>query len=256
MDLGLLAICFALLVVASLYSSVGHGGASGYLAILSLTAYGAMEAAWLKQHAWCLNLIVAGIAFYHYHKAGHHVSKLTFPFIAASVPFAFFGGYMIVDGAIYDSLLSITLVWAAYRLVSIRDEVNEIELNPPEMAVALPVGSGIGLMSGVVGVGGGIFLSPVILLKRWASPKAAAATAALFIWVNSAAGIAGAALSEQLDLDTTTLLPFAVAVLVGGVIGSRYGSEIAPQLAVRRLLVVVLIVAAARRVLGMMGFWP
>lgn len=255
MDLSLLAICFALLVVAALYSSVGHGGASGYLAVLSLTTYGAMEAAWLKQHAWCLNLIVAGIAFYHYHKAGHHVSKLTFPFIAASVPFAFFGGYMRVDGAIYDSLLSITLIWAAYRLVSIRDEVNEIELNPPEMAVALPVGSGIGLMSGVVGVGGGIFLSPVILLKKWASPKAAAATAALFIWVNSAAGIAGAALSEQLDLDTTTLLPFAVAVLMGGVIGSRFGSEIAPQLAIRRLLVVVLIVAAARRVLGMMGLW-
>ena len=256
MDLGLLAICFALLVVASLYSSVGHGGASGYLAVLSLTTYGAMEAAWLKQHAWCLNLIVAAIAFYHYHKAGHHVSKLTFPFIAASIPFALFGGYMKVDGVIYDSLLSITLVWAAYRLMSIRDEFAEIELNPPGMGVSLPVGSGIGLMSGVVGVGGGIFLSPVILMKRWASPKAAAATAALFIWVNSAAGIAGAAMSEQLDLDVTTLLPFAAAVLIGGVVGSRYGSEIAPQLTVRRLLVVVLIVAAARRVLGMMGFWP
>ena len=256
MDLGLLAICFALLVVASLYSSVGHGGASGYLAVLSLTTYGAMEAAWLKQHAWCLNLIVAAIAFYHYHKAGHHVSKLTIPFIAASIPFALFGGYMKVDGVIYDSLLSITLVWAAYRLMSIRDEFAEIELNPPGMGVSLPVGSGIGLMSGVVGVGGGIFLSPVILMKRWASPKAAAATAALFIWVNSAAGIAGAAMSEQLDLDVMTLLPFAAAVLIGGVVGSRYGSEIAPQLTVRRLLVVVLIVAAARRVLGMMGFWP
>ena len=140
--------------------------------------------------------------------------------------------------------------------MSIRDELAEIELNPPGMGVSLPVGSGIGLMSGVVGVGGGIFLSPVILMKRWASPKAAAATAALFIWVNSAAGIAGAAMSEQLDLDVMTLLPFAAAVLIGGVVGSRYGSEIAPQLTVRRLLVVVLIVAAARRVLGMMGFWP
>ena len=100
MEWGLVAICLALLIVAALYSSVGHGGASGYLAVLSLTTYGSMESAWLKQHAWCLNLIVAAIAFYHFHRAGHHVPKLTVPFIVASIPMAMVGGYLAVDGVV------------------------------------------------------------------------------------------------------------------------------------------------------------
>ena len=252
MDLGLFAICFALLVVASLYASVGHGGASGYLAILSLTSYGMMEAAWLKQHAWCLNLIVAAIAFYHYHKAGYHVAKLTLPFVLMSVPLAMIGGYVRVDGAIYDTLLSITLIWAAYRLISIKNEIDEVETLVPELKVAVPVGGGIGLMSGVVGVGGGIFLSPVMLLNKWASPKVVAATSALFIWVNSAAGLGGAAMSGQLDLDVGVLLPFSIVVLIGGFVGSKFGS-IAPQQIIRKILVGVLIIAAARRVLAMFG---
>ena len=98
-------------------------------------------------------------------------------------------------------------------------------------------------------MGGGIFLSPILLLKGWATPKGAAATSALFIWVNSLAGLGGAALSEQLVLDFEVLLPFAGAVLVGGFMGSRYGAEIAPQHVVRRLLVVVLLMAAAKRIL-------
>lgn len=247
MDLGLLAICFALFVVASLYASVGHGGASGYLAILSLTSYGMMEATWLKQHAWCLNLIVAAIAFYHYHKAGYHVPKLTFPFVAASVPFAVLGGYLLVDGGIYDLMLSICLIVAAWRLWVVR--IDGLEINDvPSWKMAAPIGGGIGLLSGIVGVGGGIFLSPVLMLKKWATPKGAAATAALFVWVNSLAGLSGAALSNQLVVDLEVLLPFAGAVLVGGFVGSRYGAEIAPQQMVRKLLVIVLIVAAARRI--------
>ena len=107
-----------------------------------------------------------------------------------------------------------------------------------------------------MGVGGGIFLSPILLLKKWASPKAAAATAALFIWVNSAAGMVGAAMSEQLNLELGVLLPFSAAVLVGGFVGSRYGSDVAPQQMVRQLLVVVLVFAAARRMLAMIGLWP
>ena len=109
MDLGLLAICFALFIVAMLYASVGHGGASGYLAILSLSTYGVMEAAWLKQHAWCPNLVVAAIAFWHFHRAGHHVSRLTIPFVVASVPLAMYAGFLRVDGVLYDLLLSVCL---------------------------------------------------------------------------------------------------------------------------------------------------
>ena len=103
-------LLIGLFIMAILYSSVGHGGASGYLAIMSLTSYGLMESAWLKQHAWFLNLIVASLAFYYYRKEGFHDIKLTRPFVIASIPMAFIGGYLFIDGAVYDLLLSLTLV--------------------------------------------------------------------------------------------------------------------------------------------------
>jgi len=246
MEWVLVAICLALMTVAALYSSVGHGGASGYLAVLSLTTYGSMESAWLKQHAWCLNLVVAAIAFYHFHRAGHHVPKLTVPFIVASIPMAMVGGYLAVDGAVYDLLLSICLLAAAWRLFT--TNVSDVEVNSePSWGIAAPVGGTIGFASGIIGVGGGIFLSPVLLLKKWATPKGAAATSALFIWVNSLAGLGGATLSGQLTLEWGVLFPFVAAVLVGGFIGSRYGAEVAPQQMVRKLLVMVLIVATTKR---------
>ena len=246
MEWVLVAICLALMVVATLYSSVGHGGASGYLAVLSLTTYGTMEAAWLKQHAWCLNLVVAAIAFYHFHRAGHHIPKLTIPFIVASIPMAMIGGYLTVDGAVYDLLLSACLLAAAWRLFTVNTTDSVVECEP-QWNIATPVGGSIGFASGVIGVGGGIFLSPILLLKKWATPKGAAATSALFIWVNSLAGLGGAALSGQLILEMGVLFPFVGAVLIGGFIGSRYGAEVAPQQMVRKLLVMVLIVAATKR---------
>ena len=242
-------ICVALLLVATLYSSVGHGGASGYLAVLSLTSFAAMEAAWLKQHAWCLNLVVAAIAFWHYRRAGHHIPRLTIPFIVVSVPFAMLGGYLRVDGTLYDLLLSICLVLAAWRLYTIPNGIRGDEILDLKPIHAAPVGGTIGLVSGVIGVGGGIFLSPVLLFKKWATPKTAAATSALFIWMNSLAGLSGAALSGQMMLDLNSLLPFVVAVLFGGFVGSRFGADFAPQQMVRRLLVVVLLFAAAKSVI-------
>ena len=252
-ELELVFILFGLFIVAILYSSVGHGGASGYLAILSFTTYGVMSSAWLKQHAWCLNLAVSGIAFYHYHKANHHIPKLTWPFVVGSVPFAILGGYLIVDGVIYDTLLSIVLVWAAYRLLRINDDVNDNFLNIPPKKVAYPIGGGIGFVSGIIGVGGGIFLSPIMLLNRWATPKNIAATSALFIWINSAAGIFGAIISNQLSMDFQVLIPFVIVVIVGGYIGSKYGAVFAPQNSVRKLLVIVLLIAATKRVIELIG---
>ena len=133
-------ILAGLFLVALLYSSVGHGGGSGYLAILSLTSYGTMEVGWLKQYAWCLNLIVAGIAFWHYSKAGHHVREMTVPLVGASVPFALIGGYLRVDGALYDTLLSVTLIWAAWRLLLIKRDFVGVGIGPPGLREALPVG--------------------------------------------------------------------------------------------------------------------
>lgn len=247
-------ILLGLLLVATLYSSVGHGGASGYLAVLSLTSYGVMESSWLKQQVWCLNIVVASIAFYHYRKAGHHIPKLTLPFVAGSIPFAILGGYLVVNGDIYDILLSIALVWAAWRLVSVKNEIVDEPVEVVDVKSALPVGAAIGLASGVVGVGGGIFLSPILLLKKWATPKAAAATAAIFILVNSIASLIGAGLSGQLDLDIGVLAPFSFVVLIGGMVGANYGAEVAPQQLVRKLLVVVLTIAAAKRLLGLIWF--
>ena len=251
MDQGfaLFVICFGLFCISILYSSVGHGGASGYLAILSLTAYGGMESAWLKQHVWVLNLVVAGLAFFHYSKAGHHSSSKTIPFLLASVPFAFIGGYLRVDGTIYDTLLSITLLYAAIRLLQVRKDDASFIVQDPEKTQAYAFGGIIGLFSGIIGVGGGIFLSPLLLLKQWATPKSAAATAALFIWVNSASGLLGAATSGQLVLETQTLVPFIIAVLIGGFLGSRYGSLRAHQSTIRNILVAVLLLASTKRIL-------
>ena len=151
-----------------------------------------------------------------------------------------------MNGAIYDLLLSICLVVAAWRLFTMRVGDSEID-SVPGWKIAVPVGGTIGLASGMVGVGGGIFLSPILLLKRWASPKGAAATSALFVWVNSLAGLGGAALSNQLVVDLEVLLPSAAAVLVGGFLGSKYGADVAPHDVVRRLLVVVLLLASAKR---------
>ena len=255
-DAGMVMILASLMIVAALYSSVGHGGASGYLAVLSLSSFAASnDAAWLKQHAWILNLLVAGIAFHHFRREGHHDFTMTKLFIVASVPFAFLGGYLVVDGEIYDVFLSVILLLAAWRLMvdSSGDDVSDT--SHLESKIAIPTGAGIGMVSGMIGVGGGIFLSPILMLKGWATPKGAAATAAAFIWVNSLAGLGGAAVSGQIVLDIDVLVYFLVAVGIGGIFGSRIGSAVVPQLWVKRFLVVVLIIASARRVLGLFGLW-
>jgi len=244
-------ILAGLFIVAALYSSVGHGGGSGYLAILSLTSYGSAEAVWLKQYAWSLNLIVAGLAFWHYYKAGHHDWNRSLPFIVASVPLAALGGYMSVGGNVYDLLLSVVLVVAAWRLFVGKWEAEQVEL--PGRTKAVAVGGSIGLASGVVGIGGGIFLSPVMMLNNWATAKQTAATAALFIWLNSLAGLVGVGLSGRVGLDLDLLGSFGVVVMLGGVLGSRYGSKISSQNGIRGLLVLVLCAAAAHRLLGVMG---
>ena len=254
--LGELILLIALSLIAAMYASVGHGGASGYLAVLSLTVYASNDPAWLKQHAWSLNLLVAGMAFFAYKKEGFFDSKLVIPFIVASIPAALIGGYLRVNDDIYDTLLSITLVFAAWKLYTVKSgESEELFSSPPKVHIALIVGAAIGLLSGMIGVGGGIFLSPLILLFGWGDPKTTAGVAALFIWVNSASGLIGSSISGQLVIDFGILAPFAIAVLIGGYLGSRFGSEKFSQITVRMTLVSVMLIAAIRQILELAGIW-
>jgi len=247
MEFEFVILLFGLFCVAILYSSVGHGGASGYLAVLSMSSYGLMESLWLKQHSWVLNLVVAGIAFFYYQRSGFHNFKLTIPFIVASIPMAFIGGYISIDDFYYDILLSLVLFWASWKLLS-KNKINP-KTDDLTFKKALPWGAGIGFFSGVIGVGGGIFLSPILLLKGWATPKTAAATSALFIWVNSLSGLIGANVSGDLMFDWDVLVYFVSVVLIGGLIGSIYGVKVANEKTIKQLLVIVLIIAGLKRMI-------
>ena len=253
MNLEFSLVLAALFMVAFLYSSVGHGGGSGYLAVLSLTVIAVSDPLWLKQYAWSLNLIVAGIAFWHFRSKGHLDWGLTVPFLIGSIPLAALGGYVQLEGSIYDVLLSLVLVFAAWRLMWSSPE--ERVVSRPATLTAVTSGGGIGLASGMIGVGGGIFLSPLLILSGWANAKEAAATAALFIWLNSLSGLVGSSMSGGFGIELDMFAPFAGAVLVGGLLGSKYGSEISSQTGIRRLLIGVLLIAAAKRILGILGIW-
>ena len=157
---------------------------------------------------------------------------------------------MLVEGAVYDALLSLAFILAAWRLLS--GDAGVSEAARPSATKAAVVGGGIGLASGVIGLGGGIFLLPALMLGRWAKAKEGAATTALFVWLNSLAGLVGAGVAGRLDLDPSLLFPFVIAVLAGSLIGSRYGSTSSSQKGVRGILVTVLILAATRRALGIL----
>jgi len=233
--------------MALLYSSVGHGGASGYLAILSLSVYANEGDLWLKQYAWFLNLIVAGIAFFNYRKEGFHNLNLTWPFLITSVPFTFFSSSLKIGNEEYNLLLSLFLIFAAWKLLIDKKE-NIEDIMPLKVSYALLIGAIIGLTCGLVGIGGGVLLSPLLIINGWAKPKTAAATSAIFIWLNSLTGIIGSSMSQQL-VDLGNIAPFALAVILGGFIGSKYGSKTAPQSSVKYLLSAVLIVAASKRII-------
>ncbi|MBI4811408.1 MAG: sulfite exporter TauE/SafE family protein, partial [Ignavibacteriales bacterium] len=214
MDISIvLLIGILFFLVAFLYSSVGHGGASGYLAILSLFSFAPDE---MASTALLLNILVAGIAFYSYYRSGHFSSKLTIPFLITSIPLAFIGGMINIPKYYYGLLLAIALMAAAFRLsMKLESDIRKVSIfTLPSMKIALPTGGAIGFLSGVVGVGGGIFLSPIILLMKWADPKFTAATSALFIVVNSIAGISGRLFDGRFS--TGTITPFLIAAILGG----------------------------------------
>ncbi len=226
-------------LVSFIYSSVGHGGASGYLALLSFFAIPHQQ---MTTSALYLNLLVAGMAFWNFLRASHFSWRLVWPFTVASAPFAFIGGFLKVSSNIYFILLAGVLLFAAWRLIFEFDHDTPEIIHPPSFLLSLPLGGVIGILSGMVGIGGGIFLSPLLLLLHWADPKRTAAASAAFIFINSLAGLFGKLVSHQFQLSPVVAYMLVTAFL-GGITGSRLGANHFSGKWLRRILAGVLLVA-------------
>ena len=239
----LFALTAGVFVVAILYSSVGHAGASGYIAVMSLLG---LAPAVIKPTALSLNILVAAIGAFQFWRAGHFRWALFWPFALLSFPLAFLGGYLDLPTHLFKVLVGAVLLFSSYRLLA--KPPAEGDVHDPPRGVAIASGAGLGLMAGLTGTGGGIFLTPLLLLMHWARTKPAAAVSALFILVNSVAGLAG-------NIGATRSFPsFALVLLgaagVGGAIGSYFGSRRFDPTLVKRLLAVVLLIAGAKLILA------
>ncbi|MBI2119202.1 MAG: sulfite exporter TauE/SafE family protein [Elusimicrobia bacterium] len=234
-------IYLAIFFVALLYSSVGHGGASGYLAVLSIFGFIPSE---MALSALILNLLVSAVSFIAFRSSGSFRFNLFWPFALSSIPFSFLGSLLPVSDKVYNILLSSILIFAAYRLIKFNGKINQPEKKKEFFVfLALVLGGIIGFLSGLIGIGGGIFLSPILILSGWADVKEAAAISALFIWVNSTAGILGR-LSHISPIVYAGLLPLIISAFLGGLLGSRFGAYQWSHLTLRRLLGFVLLIAA------------
>jgi len=228
-------------VGAALYASVGHGGASSYLAVMGLFSFAPDV---MKPTALALNILVSAVATLKFYRAGLFSWRLFWPFAIASIPAAFVGGATMLPGRWYKILVGVVLLYAAVWMFRSTLKPIDKETHLPPLREAVPAGAAIGLLSGLTGVGGGIFLSPLLLYMGWAETSAASGVAAPFILVNSIAGLLG-------HFSSVAQLPpnipvWGAAAVVGGWIGASYGSKRAPTPVLRQLLSLVLIVAGAK----------
>jgi uncharacterized membrane protein YfcA len=229
-----------LAVVAFLYSSVGHGGASGYLALMAIFAF---PISVMKPSALLLNLFVSGISFFFYYKKDFFKFKLFYPFAITSVPAAFIGGMIPLENSFYKILLGIVLILAALRLFGLFNS-KEKESSKINIPIAMGIGFGIGLLSGMLGIGGGVILSPILLLLGWATLKETAAISSLFIFVNSVAGLSGYFMGEKtFPTESFYLVPIAV---FGGMLGAYYGSGYFSNKVLKYVLATVILLASVK----------
>jgi uncharacterized membrane protein YfcA len=227
-----------LFVVAFLYAAVGHGGASGYLALMALFS---IAPAVMKPTALLLNLFVSATAFIHFYRANYFKGKLFLPLVLASVPTSFIGGMLSLNGAIYKKILGLTLLIPVCRFLFFSNKNNQ-DLKAYNVTLCLIIGGAIGFLSGLIGIGGGIILSPVLLLLHWTDQKQTAAISALFIFCNSLAGLAGQLIK---GITFTENMYWYVAIaFAGGIAGAYYGARRFSQQVLQYILGTVLIVAA------------
>jgi len=236
-------LSLAMFCIAFLYSSVGHAGASGYIAVMTLFSLSPEE---IKPTALALNILVASIASWQFWRAGHFSWRLFWPFAILSFPLAYVGGYLNLPTHIFKVLVGVVLLFSAIRFVM--PKIEETESRAPSKSVAIGVGAFLGLLSGLTGTGGGIFLTPILLLMRWATTKNAAAVSALFILLNSISGLLGN-ISATKSIPSFALL-LGIAVVIGGAMGSYLGSNKLQPLTIKRLLAVVLTIAGFKLILA------
>jgi uncharacterized protein len=228
-----------LALVALLYSSVGHAGASGYIAVMLLAGL-APEA--VRPIALMLNIFVATVASWQFAQQGHFSWRLFWPFGLGAVPFAFLGGYLKLPDSYFHVAIGAVLLFSSARLVIKPREVKAV--SNPKLEVAIPAGAALGLLAGLTGTGGGIFLTPVLLAMNWATPKTAGASSAVFILLNSIAGLLG-------HLSHSSQIPpyawkWSILVVAAGFFGSRLGSKHLSHETLKRLLAVVLLIAGLK----------
>lgn len=235
-------LALLILVSAVLYSSVGHGGASAYLAAMTLFGIAAEVT---KPAALVMNLGVAGVGTARFAAARLVPWKLLLPFLAGSVPTAFLGGLVPLPTRAHRIVLGIVLLFAAVRLAL--PNLHGERRAPPAAPLLVAIGAVFGFVAGLTGVGGGIFLSPLLILARWEEPRRAAGAAAVFILANSASGLAGHVLAGRAI--PAVALPLAAVALVGGIYGSWLGARRLLPLTLRRVLAVVLVVAGGKLLL-------
>jgi len=226
-----------LFIVAFLYASVGHGGASGYLALMAIFS---ISPEVMKPTALLLNLFVSLTSFIQFYRGKHFLWKIFMPLALASVPMAFVGGLIIVDGSIYKKILGILLLIPVARFLFFANTpVNDLKKS--NVALSLVIGAVIGLLSGLIGIGGGIILSPILLILKWTDQKQTAAISALFIFVNSFAGLAGQ-MTKGIQFNQDMIWYVAIA-FAGGLLGAYFGALRFKQTILKNVLAMVLLLA-------------
>lgn len=239
-DTGLIALAIG--VVAFLYSSVGHAGASGYIAVMTLFSF---PSASIRPTSLMLNILVASIAACQFWRAGHFQWSLFWPFTLLALPAAFWGGSISAAQSIVNPLIGVVLLLSAARLYIRQGEPTEVA--PPNRMTAIGIGAGIGFLSGLTGTGGGIFLTPLLLFCNWAHTRPAAAVSSMFVLVNSISGLLGYVSAGK------AIPPFAwwlaVAAVAGGITGAQLGSTRLPIRAIHVFLATVLVIAGVKLLL-------
>jgi uncharacterized protein len=234
----LIFLFLAVGLIAFLYSSVGHAGASGYIA--TMTLFGLAPTV-IRPTALVLNILVASIGTFQFWRAGHFSWKLFWPFALLSIPAAYVGGYLQPSASVLRILIGVVLFSALRLVFRRRDPLHAV---PPSRPVAIGVGAGLGFLSGLTGTGGGIFLTPLLLFCQWAYIRQAAAVSALFIWVNSIAGLVGY-FTKVRSIPSLGLI-LAAAAIVGGAVGSHLGSRRFAVRVISLLLATVLLIAGMK----------